>query len=497
MKYKIALHGFGAAPLIFKQLIALAAADRAPIDWCMILPTPEHRAMVRSLLPESDILDVYQALPRVPVGGDLGLLADYPGSLAEDLGADKRPWRSHGRRRFARGMDYHLLYKRFLAERGATHFLVPQIEDAEGKIAVATARQLGIPVMLLTDCRSLTGSYFAADAHAALPPHAEPREDLLRKAAEFLERYRNSPMPAQSAPTDFEPREGDDDIMYDKVPSLPARLGGLVRKIAERPDLFVPDQIRASILNNLPALRDRWWALRTWRAAGQFDIGELDALPKRFIYYPLQVTPEASINTPAPYYVDQLRAIDALRLAMPSDCALVVKEHWAGIGFRSTAFVRRLRELPGLLVAKYTLNSREIIQRASLTCVVTGTALFEAFLMGRPALALGPGIAHWALGCGGATGSLRDQIAERIDNPVPDQTVIERVAMLLSVRYPFLFVSPFYPGEPMMRRGNLRRMYEAMLDHIKRVDEHAAKQAKAGGIGIQPAHRRSLQSTGS
>ena len=51
------------------------------------------------------------------------------------------------------------------------------------------------------------------------------------------------------------------------------------------------------------------------------------ALPKRFIYYPLQVTPEASINTPAPYYVDQMRAIDALRLAMPPDCALVVKEH--------------------------------------------------------------------------------------------------------------------------------------------------------------------------
>ena len=85
MRYKIALHGFGAAPLIFKHLIEIAAKDEAPIDWCMILPNPEHRELARSLLPNSEILDVYQALPRIPVGGDISVLADYPGSLAEDI----------------------------------------------------------------------------------------------------------------------------------------------------------------------------------------------------------------------------------------------------------------------------------------------------------------------------------------------------------------------------------------------------------------------------
>lgn len=480
MRYKIALHGFGATPIIFKYLIELAARDDAPIDWCMILPTPEHRALVRSGLPRSDILDVYQALPRVPVGGDLGLLAEYPGSLAEDLGADKRPWGAQsGRKRFARGVDYHLLYKKFLIERGATHFLAPQIEGAEGKIAVATARQLGLPVMLPIDCRSLTGTFFAADAYAGLPAHAAPREDLVSKSAEFIECYRKSAMPAQSAPKDFTPIDGDDELICGDPPSLPARLAGFLRKTAERHDLFVPDQIRASLLNNLPALRDKWWGLRTSRAAREFDIGELEALPKRFIYYPLQVSPEASINTPAPYYVDQIRAIDALRLAMPPDCALVVKEHWAGIGFRSMDFVRRLRRLPGLLVAKYTINSRDLILRASLTCAVTGTAAFEAFLLGRPGLALGPGLSHWALGGSRTTGSLRDEIAARIDKPIADQTVVERVATLLSVRYPFLFVSPFYPGEPMLRRGNMRRMYEALRDHLARLDAHAARSGKA------------------
>ena len=153
---------------------------------------------------------------ELPVGGDLGLLAEYPGSLAEDLGADKRPWGAQsGRKRFARGVDYHLLYKKFLIERGATHFLAPQIEGAEGKIAVATARQLGLPVMLPIDCRSLTGTFFAADAYAGLPAHAAPREDLVSKSAEFIERYRKSAMPAQSAPKDFTPIDGDDELICD------------------------------------------------------------------------------------------------------------------------------------------------------------------------------------------------------------------------------------------------------------------------------------------
>jgi hypothetical protein len=189
----------------------------------------------------------------------------------------------------------------------------------------------------------------------------------------------------------------------------------------------------------------------------------------------MQVTPEASINTPAPYYVDQMRAIDALRLAMPPDCALVVKEHPAGIRFRSVDLIRRIRKLPGLLVAKYTMDTREIIRRSSLTCAVTGTAVLEAFFLGRPGFAFGPGLSRWAMGCAGTTRSLRDEIAARIDVPIPDQTVVERVATLLSVRYPFIFLSPFYPGEPVLRRGNMRRMYEALLDHLMRLDAHVAR----------------------
>ena len=124
---------------------------------------------------------------------------------------------------------------------------------------------------------------------------------------------------------------------------------------------------------------------------------------------------------------------------------------------------------------------------------MTGTAAFEAFLLGRPALALGPGLSHWALGCGNASGSLRDEIAARIDRPIPDQTVIERIATLMSVRYPFVFVSPFYPGEPMLRRGNMRRLYEGLARPSGAAGRARCEVRQAACLGpmtIAIAHRK-------
>jgi len=59
-------------------------------------------------------------------------------------------------------------------------------------------------------------------------------------------------------------------------------------------------------------------------------------------------------------------------------------------------------------------------------------------------------------------------IAGAIDNPPVDEFIIERLAQLLSVRYPFTYGSVHEPGEPVLRRGNMRRMWEALKDHLDR-----------------------------
>jgi hypothetical protein len=194
----------------------------------------------------------------------------------------------------------------------------------------------------------------------------------------------------------------------------------------------------------------------------------LDELPGKFIFYPLQYTPESSINTPAPYFVDQLRAIDAIRFAMPSDCRLVVKEHPACIQVRSSGLVKRLRQRAGVLVAHYAMNSIEIVKRADLTISVTGTATLEALLLGKQALTLGGSLASGFLGgiCG--LDNLQAEIERRLGGVIDDEEIVNALAMLFSVRHEVNFGSPGCPGEPVLRKTNVERFLRAFRDHCEK-----------------------------
>jgi hypothetical protein len=233
--------------------------------------------------------------------------------------------------------------------------------------------------------------------------------------------------------------------------------------------MFEWDHLRASFLNNLPFVRDTVWSLRARAAKRQYDVRTTDELPSRFIYYPLQMTPESSINNPAPYFVDQMRAIDAIRLSMPNDCLLVVKEHPAAIITRPTGFVRALSRRAGVVVAHVRMSSSELIRRAACTISVTGTATMEAFLMGRPAIMLGPSLIADYLGGPCPIDGLRQRILDVMANPPADDYVRRAVAEILSVRRDFTFVAPRYPGEPALRRNNIEAMARAMIEHMQRI----------------------------
>jgi hypothetical protein len=466
--HKIALYGFGSEPVVHRNLIDLAAKAQSPLTWCAILTMPHYRPVIGEVLPAGEILDVFRMLPRSPVGGDLGCLAHYCGSLVEDLAAQKRTRRQrNGRWRLNRGIDYYKLYKEFLVDRGATHVLTSTIETPDAKILVAAAQELGLGVLVPLDMRNMTGSYFSTDCYETPPAYAEANSKSRAQAAEFIHRFRENPTAARGLP--MEVTSGTKDT------TLPAYLSPRWQRIKrfatnaiERPDIFDPDQIRVAVMANVPLLRKTIRGVRERQNSAQFDIAHAEALPKRFIFYPLQYSPEASINTPAPYFLDQMRVIDALRFAMPSDCELVVKEHPACMEMRPVKFMRRMRNVPGVTVIKGSVPSVEVIKRAALTVAVTGTAAFEAFLLGRPAIALGRGLSSWAIGSMASMSYLRARVLNAINEPVSDDFVIEQVAKLMSVRYAFLFTPPHVPGEPMLRLRNMQSFLSALLDHLER-----------------------------
>ena len=464
---KIVLHGFGSYPIVFRHLIEAARKSAPQIEWAAILPTSHHRDLMRAVLADGDMLSLEDHSARdIRPLTDAGELRDYPDNIFANIEAEKYAFKHRPAwEQLARAAETYRVYKSFLQRIRPSHVLVPQIEGYEGRMLPYLAAELGIKAMVPIGGRNLGGTIFSSDAVETLPAYRQATPSSLEAARAYVASFRAEAIPALGPPDKFNPH---DEVLDGFQKPLPQRLWEFANRSLSRPDLFEREYLRVSLLNNLSWFRDALWWARRRRAEGEFDVARLEDLPRRFIYYPLQVTPESSINTPAPYFVDQLRAIDAIRLAMPNDCLLVVKEHPAAISTRSPAFVRGLRRRAGVAVAHFQMDSRALIERAGMTISVTGTSTLEAFLLGRPALALGPTLIAGYLGGVCAIGQLAARIAANFERTIPDGDIFRAVAEILSVRYDFVFRTPGLPNEPILRRRNIERLLAAILEHIAR-----------------------------
>tara|TARA_Y100001970_G_scaffold159011_1_gene194500 strand:+ start:16484 stop:17773 length:1290 start_codon:yes stop_codon:yes gene_type:complete len=108
-----------------------------------------------------------------------------------------------------------------------------------------------------------------------------------------------------------------------------------------------------------------------------------------FVYFPLQYTPESSINVPSPYYVDQLRAIDEIRYSLPKGYLLYVREHPAMNGRRDIKFYKNLILKSRVRLISSKINSHYIIKKSKCVISITGTSAIEAFYFKIPSILLG------------------------------------------------------------------------------------------------------------
>jgi hypothetical protein len=108
-----------------------------------------------------------------------------------------------------------------------------------------------------------------------------------------------------------------------------------------------------------------------------------------FAYYPLQVEPEASTLVMAPMHTNQLAVIEALSKSLPLNMTLVVKEHLPMLGRRPSNFYRQIARMPGVVLVSPFADNFDLIRRASVICVITGTAAWEGLLLGRPVIIIG------------------------------------------------------------------------------------------------------------
>ncbi len=116
----------------------------------------------------------------------------------------------------------------------------------------------------------------------------------------------------------------------------------------------------------------------------------LEDIKGRIAFYPLHVQPEASIDVRGSFFSDQIKLIKDIRRSLPFDVTLVVKEHPNFLGRRGRRFFRELRRIPNVRIITHTQSAFDIYKRAALVFTVTGTAAYEAGLLGIPAITFAP-----------------------------------------------------------------------------------------------------------
>ncbi|SES34648.1 hypothetical protein SAMN04487958_1172 [Vreelandella subterranea] len=133
-----------------------------------------------------------------------------------------------------------------------------------------------------------------------------------------------------------------------------------------------------------------WWGvLNSWRRNYVLRSFSRVELNKKFIYYPLHVDPEASTQVLSPYHTDQLSVIEALAKSAPADMMVVVKEHAPMVGKRPKGFYSKIRRMPRVVLLGPEYVGLDLVQKASITAVLTGTAAWEAIRLGKSTVVIG------------------------------------------------------------------------------------------------------------
>ena len=127
-----------------------------------------------------------------------------------------------------------------------------------------------------------------------------------------------------------------------------------------------------------------------YRRLRRLALVKLNALRvKRFVFYPLHLEPEASLQVLSPEYFYQLSSIAAVSRDLPAGVLLAVKETFSAIGRRPDNFYEQIAEFKNVVMMDPMDLGVDVIRHAAAVVSINGTAGFEAAAIGKPVIAFG------------------------------------------------------------------------------------------------------------
>jgi hypothetical protein len=134
------------------------------------------------------------------------------------------------------------------------------------------------------------------------------------------------------------------------------------------------------------------YVARKWRDTRRLCAGLprlADLSGQRFVFYPLQTEPEQSLQTLSPEYFFQLETIAAVARDLPAGVRLAVKETFWSFGRRPSGFYDQITDLKNVVLMDALELGLDVVRQAEATVTITGTAGFEAAVMGKPVITFG------------------------------------------------------------------------------------------------------------
>lgn len=121
----------------------------------------------------------------------------------------------------------------------------------------------------------------------------------------------------------------------------------------------------------------------------QVNFSEFD-LNCEYYFYPFQLEPEAGVHYQGHgIYMNQVKLILNIAAQLPSGTYLYVKDHPHDHGYREAVDYQRLTKIPNIRMLHSDIPAKQVIQGSRGVMTITGTAGFEAIMMGKQVYCFG------------------------------------------------------------------------------------------------------------
>jgi hypothetical protein len=110
-----------------------------------------------------------------------------------------------------------------------------------------------------------------------------------------------------------------------------------------------------------------------------------------YVYMPLHLIPESTTFVLSPFFINELNIIEQVSKSLPIGWKLYVKEHRAMVGERSLSFYEDVKKIPNVKLVhfNYYNDPKPWIENAKGVVTITGTAAYEAAMLGKNAIVFG------------------------------------------------------------------------------------------------------------